>query len=180
MGIGEPPQVELDRGNTKSPSHKSADLQFARFLEAAERLGSSLDRNFDDLFVSIVLAPACLAAERPGGMSISSRGSSQSAAEIEPAIKKEEILVTEVTTSITRRRSGRDDFSGATFSRSNDGLALQHFERGTTRKTVKQGFGNISEARRDLGKSGDASRHASGVPRGLERDAEHAGEQSPA
>ena len=55
MGIGEPPQVELDRGNTKSPSHKSADLQFARFLEAAERLGSSLDRNFDDLFVSIVL-----------------------------------------------------------------------------------------------------------------------------
>ena len=34
MMIGEPPQVQLDRrGNTKSPSHKSADLQFARFLE---------------------------------------------------------------------------------------------------------------------------------------------------
>ena len=178
--IGEPPQVQLDRrGNTKSPSHKSADLQFARFLEAAERLGSSLDRYFDDLFVSIVLAPACLAAEQPGGMSISSRGSSQSAAEIEPAIKRKKSLSPKLP-----HLSLADGLDAPILVRLHFTEAMMVLLFNTLdaaqQKDSEARLRRSIEARRELGNSGDASRHASGVPRGLERDAEHAGEQSSA
>ena len=168
MGIGEPPQVELDRGKYQESSHKSAEPQFARFLEAAERLGSSSAGNFDDLFV---------AAEQPGGMSISSRGSSQSAAEIEPAIKRKKSLSPKLP-----HLSLADGLDAPILVRLHFTEAMMVLLFNTLdaaqQKDSEARLRRSIEARRELGNSGDASRHASGVPRGLERDAEHAGEQS--
>ena len=113
-----------------------------RLLEAAERLGSSLDRYFDDLFVSIVLAPACLAAEQPGGMSISSRGSSQSAAEIEPAIKRKKSLSPKLP-----HLSLADGLDAPILVRLHFTEAMMVLLFNTLdaaqQKTVKQGFGDL-------------------------------------